>query len=154
MSDDVQMSTPKPFIVRAFYDWVIANDCMPFMAIDATVEGVSLPPSLAGEPQVVFNLSGAAAVGLALGDSLIEFSARFSGVGHHVSFPVSAVLGVYAKENGSGVLFLEDGSISIVGVDLDDFDVAAQVMLPVASKPALKVVSINAHKSKPDGDDA
>jgi stringent starvation protein B len=144
------MYSPKPYIIRAFYDWVEANHCTPFMAIDATEQGVSVPPSLAHEAQVVFDLSANTAAGLALGDRMIEFKARFSGVLHHVRIPPIAVLGVYAKENGSGVLFLEDGSLSIIGVELDAMVDAAKDMPAMASKPKLKVVTINPKKQVPD----
>ena len=39
--------------------------------------------------------------------TLAEFEARFAGVIHHVRFPVSAVLGIYARETGEGMVFSE-----------------------------------------------
>ncbi|TLY66074.1 MAG: hypothetical protein E6K45_08305 [Gammaproteobacteria bacterium] len=44
---------------------------------------------------------------LRLGNHAIEFDARFAGVIYHVRFPVNAVLGIYARETGEGMVFSE-----------------------------------------------
>ena len=149
---NAKTTSTKPYILRAFYDWIVDNQLTPYVAVDTRVDGVLLPPELAHQKEVIFNIDSAAAVGLSLGRQCIEFTARFSGISRHVRFPVNAVLGLYAKENGHGVLFLEDGSLSII--DEPEQSVPAEAP-PVGSveapqrKPHLHVVS----KAPPKKDD-
>ena len=56
---------------------------------------------------VLLNLSEGATQRLRLGNEEVEFDARFAGVIHHVRFPMSAVLGIYARETGEGMVFSE-----------------------------------------------
>jgi stringent starvation protein B len=43
-----------------------------------------------------------------MGNDWLTFNARFSGRQHHVSVPVEAVLAIYSKENGQGMMFAQD----------------------------------------------
>ena len=45
---------------------------------------------------------------LDLSNDYINFKARFSGQSMNVYFPVNAVLAIYAKENGRGMIFQEE----------------------------------------------
>ena len=42
-STEMKMSSNKPYIVRAFYDWISDNDLTPYIVVDATVYGVLMP---------------------------------------------------------------------------------------------------------------
>ena len=146
-------TSTKPYVLRAFYDWIVDNHLTPYVAIDSRVDGVLLPPELAHQKEVIFNIDSAAAVGLSLGRQYIEFTARFSGVSRHVRCPISAVLGLYAKENGYGVLFLEDGSLSIID-ESDDNMPAEAPPVPSADqgrrKPHLHVVGKTSPRKESD----
>jgi stringent starvation protein B len=136
-------TSTKPYVLRAFYDWIVDNHLTPYVAVDTRINGVLLPPELAHQKEVIFNIDSTAAVGLSLGRHHIEFTARFSGISRHVRFPINAVLGLYAKENGYGVLFLEDGSLSII--DEPDSNIPAEAPPAPSSdqgrrKPHLHVV--------------
>ena len=47
---------------------------------------------------------------LLIGADAVEFNARFGGTSRHVRVPVAAVLGIYARETGQGMVFNEDAS--------------------------------------------
>lgn len=112
MSDtpSVPMTSNRPYLLRAIYDWITDNDLTPYVLIDATREGVKVPPQVVKNGQVVLNLAMRAVANLDLGNDWVSFQARFSGVSHHIHVPVQAVLALYAQENGQGMMFPADGS--------------------------------------------
>lgn len=104
------MSSNRPYLLRAIYDWITDNQLTPYVLVDATVEGVRVPPQVVKNGQVVLNLAMRAVANLELGNEFIAFQARFSGVSQAIRIPVPAVLALYAQENGQGMMFpAEDG---------------------------------------------
>ena len=99
------MSSNRPYLLRAIYDWISDNQLTPYMLVDATREGVRVPPQVVKDGQVVLNLAMRAVANLDLGNEWISFSARFSGVSQTINIPVQAVLALYAQENGQGMMF-------------------------------------------------
>ncbi len=89
------------------HQWI--SDCgnTPHVIVDAERAGSEIPQAYVKEGKIVLNLSFNATQRLKLGNADVEFDARFSGVVHHVRFPVAAVLGVYARETGEGMVFSE-----------------------------------------------
>jgi stringent starvation protein B len=87
------------------HQWI--SDCgnTPHVIVDADRAGNEIPRAYVKEGKIVLNLSFTATQRLKLGNEDIEFDARFSGVVHHVSFPVAAVMGIYARETGEGMVF-------------------------------------------------
>lgn len=104
------MSSNRPYLLRAIYDWITDNQLTPYVLVDATVEGVRVPPQVIKNGQVVLNIAMRAVANLELGNDHIRFQARFSGVSQAIRIPVQAVLALYAQENGQGMMFpAEDG---------------------------------------------
>jgi stringent starvation protein B len=101
-STEMKMSSNKPYIVRAFYDWISDNDLTPYIVVDVTVYGVLVPMSYVSDNQIVLNVAASAVGTIALGVDTIEFSARFGGKLEHISVPYGAIATIYAKENGAG----------------------------------------------------
>lgn len=100
------MTPLRPYLIRATYDWILHNGCTPYLLVNTLVDGVWVPQQyVQPDGSIVLNLRPEAAQGLLLGDELIEFSARFGGVPQSVTVPVVAVLALYAKENGRGMVF-------------------------------------------------
>ena len=97
----------RPYLLRAMHQWI--SDCgnTPHVIVDAAREGTEVPRAYVKDGKIVLNLSDGATQRLQLGAEHIEFDARFAGVVHHVRFPVSAVLGIYARETGEGMVFSE-----------------------------------------------
>jgi stringent starvation protein B len=97
----------RPFLLRAMHQWITECGHTPHVIVDAGREGADVPRAYVKEGKIVLNLSQGATQRLHLGNEAVEFDARFAGVIHHVRFPVSAVLGVYARETGEGMVFSE-----------------------------------------------
>jgi stringent starvation protein B len=95
----------RPFLLRAMHEWITECGNTPHVIVDAAHEGAELPRAYVKDGKIVLNLSDSATQRLRLGNDAVEFDARFAGVVHHVCFPVSAVLGVYARETGEGMVF-------------------------------------------------
>lgn len=99
----------RPYLLRAMHEWMVDSGHTPHVIVDAVQEGVQVPAQFVTDGKIVLNLSPSATQGLAIGASLIEFNARFSGVVHHIRIPLPAVLGIYARETGEGMVFQEEG---------------------------------------------
>jgi stringent starvation protein B len=97
----------RPFLLRAMHQWITECGNTPHVIVDAGYEGAEVPRAYVKDGKIVLNLSEGATQHLRLGNEEVEFDARFAGVVHRVRFPVSAVLGVYARETGEGMVFSE-----------------------------------------------
>lgn len=89
---------------------MVDNDLTPHIVVDAAREGLVVPSGYAKDGKVVLNVSPSATRGLDLGNDLVTFEARFGGVSRRVELPVDAVLGIYARESGRGMLFPDEDS--------------------------------------------
>jgi stringent starvation protein B len=96
------MTSSKPYLVRALYEWILDNDTTPYVLVDTSSDQVLIPEGIASDGKVVLNLSPAA------------ISARFNGVAEDLYCPISSLLAIYARENGEGMMFpaeeSDDGS--------------------------------------------
>jgi len=99
------MTSLKPYLIRSIYEWIIDNDMTPHLLVDAEDTRAILPQDFIEDGKIVLNIRPAAIQGLSLGNEEIEFNARFSGKPMHIVTPVTAVLAIYAKENGKGMIF-------------------------------------------------
>lgn len=102
------MTSTRPYLIRAFYDWIVDNDCSPYIVINANIEGVNVPEEYVESGQIVLNVAVSAVNGLVLGDHAIEFQARFGGKIRQIYAPMKSVVAIYAKENGRGMVFAEE----------------------------------------------
>jgi stringent starvation protein B len=102
------MTALRPYLIRAIYEWILDNAMTPYILVDAEREGVDVPPQYVQSGKIVLNLSPEAVVNLALGNETIAFHARFGGVPMQIQIPVQAVLAIYAKETGKGMIFDEE----------------------------------------------
>ncbi len=99
------MTSNRPYLVRALYEWITDNGLTPYLLVDAGQPGVRVPAFAVKDGRVVLNVAARAVSGLQLGNERVDFHARFGGVSHAVSFPIGAVLAIYAQENGQGMMF-------------------------------------------------
>lgn len=103
-----ELTSRRPYLIRALYDWVLDNDLTPHLLVAADAPGVDVPRQfVTDDGKITINVSPTAVRGLALENQLISFSARFSGANHNIAIPPGAVLALYARENGEGMLFGE-----------------------------------------------
>lgn len=106
------MTSTRPYLIRAFYDWIVDNDCTPHIVVNASLPDVMVPEEYVEGGQIVLNIAVSAVSGLLLGDHAIEFQARFGGKIRKVYAPVSSILAIYAKENGRGMVFGEEEGVT------------------------------------------
>ncbi|MBL4712459.1 MAG: ClpXP protease specificity-enhancing factor [Gammaproteobacteria bacterium] len=115
------MTSSRPYLVRAMYQWIADNGMTPHLLVDVTVDDVHVPVEHVQNGKIILNIAPMAINGLILGDAEITFSARFSGKPMELHIPIDAVLAVYAKENGQGMMFSEDdGAMSSPDSDNDN----------------------------------
>lgn len=103
------MKSNRPYLIRAIHEWLLDNNCTPHLLIDASAENVDVPSKYAQDGKIVLNIGPNAVEGFRVTNDEVTFLARFSGVSQLVSLPVPAVLAIYAKENGRGMMFEENG---------------------------------------------
>ena len=102
------MTTHRPYLVRALNEWILDNNCTPYILVNAFEKGVEVPQNFVKDGQIVLNISPIAVQDLLIANEGIEFNGRFGGIPTRVYVPTAAVLGIYAKENGQGMIFDRD----------------------------------------------
>lgn len=103
------MSSSRPYLIRAFYEWIVDNNCTPYILVNATRDGVNVPEEHIKDGQIILNIAPVAVQNLLINNDLLEFDGRFSGVARPVYMPIDAVIGIYARENGKGMIFEAEG---------------------------------------------
>jgi stringent starvation protein B len=99
------MKSNRPYLLKAFYEWIVDSDCTPYIAVDAHVAGVEVPQEFVTDGQIVLNIAPRAVSNFDMNHQSVSFSTRFSGIPIDIIVPVSAVIGIYAHENGQGMVF-------------------------------------------------
>jgi stringent starvation protein B len=102
------MTSNRPYLLRALYQWITDNNMTPHILVDAAVDGIDVPEHAIQKGKVILNIDQAAVRELEMGNEWLTFNARFSGRQHQVSVPVEAVLAIYSKENGQGMMFAQE----------------------------------------------
>ncbi len=100
------MTSSRPYLIRALYEWIVDNDCTPHIVVNAMAKGVEVPQQYVNKDgQIVLNIAPRAVSGLEMTNKAISFSARFGGIPTNIYVPCYAVMGVYARENGQRMMF-------------------------------------------------
>ena len=99
------MTPLKPYLIRSIYEWIVDNQLTPHLLVNAEYPGVVLPNDFIEDGRIVLNIRPEAIQGLMLGNEEIQFNARFAGKAMRIKAPTKAVLAIYAKENGKGMIF-------------------------------------------------
>lgn len=101
-------SAQRPYLLRAMHEWMTDNALTPHIVVDATAADLNLSPEHVRDNKIVLNVSYAATRGLVIGNEAVAFEARFNGVPTALNVPVDAILGIYARESGQGMVFSEE----------------------------------------------
>ncbi|WP_063936223.1 ClpXP protease specificity-enhancing factor [Enterobacter hormaechei] len=115
-----QLSPRRPYLLRAFYEWLLDNQLTPHLVVDVTLPGVQVPMEYARDGQIVLNIAPRAVGNLELANDEVRFNARFGGVPRQVSVPLAAVLAIYARENGAGTMFEPESACDEDAISLND----------------------------------
>ena len=102
------MTSQKPYLIRAVYEWLIDNGATPYLLVDTSFEGVIVPEAFINDDKIVLNIAPDAVQHYDADNESIHFSARFSGKRMELFIPIEAVLGIYGKENNQGMFFSEE----------------------------------------------
>ncbi len=120
--DMSQLSPRRPYLLRAFYEWLLDNQLTPHLVVDVTLPGVNVPMEYARDGQIVLNIAPRAVGNLELANDEVRFNARFGGVPRQVYVPLAAVLAIYARENGAGTMFEPEAAYDEEVSSLNDDD--------------------------------
>lgn len=152
-----QILTPRrPYLLRAFYDWLVENDLTPYIVVDATLPHVDVPQEYVKDGQIILNIAMRAVSDLALGNDKITFSARFGGMPISMDIPLYAITAIYARENGVGTMFDSEPAYEVKLAKLakihmvegDDLEIEA---LEDNSEHDETTISQSTDESKPKG---
>ena len=99
------MTSNRPYLMRAIYEWILDNDMTPHVLIDADLPSVEVPRQYVEEGRIVLNISPGAVQQFAIDNDCLGFSARFGGKPFSIYAPINAVRAVYAAENSEGMMF-------------------------------------------------
>jgi len=114
------MLSNKPYLIRAFYEWIVDSECTPYLLIDASMPRVDVPEQFVEDGQIVLNVAPEAVTDLLIKNKAVTFGARFSGVKKEIYAPIQAVLAIYAMENEQGMFFDPEELEEISDDDFDD----------------------------------
>ncbi|MDD7805106.1 MAG: ClpXP protease specificity-enhancing factor [Endozoicomonas sp. (ex Botrylloides leachii)] len=123
------MTSSRPYMARALYEWILDNNCTPYILVDATREHVEVPTEYVADGQIVLNISPAAVRVLDIGNEILTFEGRFGGRAQTIFVPLDALMAIYAKENGQGMVFEAEESTN------EDGAFIAEVSEPIIESP-------------------
>lgn len=140
MSEQTTFTPTRPYLARAIYEWICDNQLTPYLLVDATQPYIEVPQQFVKDGQIVLNLAPHAVHQLQMSNESISFSARFGGVSKDIYIPISAVLGIYARENGQG-LFFEPSEYADVHIEVNTSETETQQEAKQSKKkPSLRIL--------------
>lgn len=138
----MNMTSSRPYIARAFYEWILDNGCTPYILVDAHKDNVDVPDEHVADGQIVLNISPIAIRALEIGNDILTFEGRFGGRAQTIFVPLGALIAIYAQENGQGMVFdAEEPSAETGDTPSNTPEVnPTPIKPPKSSRPTLKVV--------------
>ena len=103
--DTPTLSPTRPYMVRAIFEWLEDNNLTPYIMVDTNQPNVNVPPEYIQDGRIVLNIASRATGNLKIDNDYVHFNARFGGVSREIWVPMSALMGIYAKENSQGMFF-------------------------------------------------
>ncbi len=137
----MSMTSNRPYLLRALYEWIVDNNGTPHLVVFAHAEGVLVPQQhINKDGQIILNIAPSAVKDLFIANEAVSFSARFSGVVNNIFVPCGAVLGIYGRENGQGMMFEFEASPTPPTPPKPDASKSNSPTLSAVKRPSLKVV--------------
>lgn len=99
------MLVQRPYLLKAFYNWIVDSECTPHIIVDATMSYVDVPQQFVEDGKIVLNIAPRSVMQFSMDDDAVSFNARFSGQPTQIYVPIYAIEGIYARENGEGMMF-------------------------------------------------
>ena len=101
------MNSNRPYLLRALSEWILDNDCTPYLVVDVAGDQVAVPEEYVKNGQIILNIRPDAVLNLLLSNEAVSFEARFAGVPRQIYVPMENIVAVYAQETGQGMTFGE-----------------------------------------------
>jgi len=133
------MLVQRPYLLRAFYDWIVDSECTPHIIVDATQVGVEVPQKFVEDGKIVLNIAPKSVMQFSMNDDAVAFNARFSGQPMQVYVPLYAIEGIYARENGAGTIFPEEPAYQALDNALENAETEKADTKP-SKRPSLTIV--------------
>lgn len=133
------MTPSRPYLLRAFYDWLLDNELTPHLVVDANISNVEVPVQYVQDGQIVLNVSPSAVQNFHMDNEALSFSARFGGIPMQVYIPMAAALAIYARENGAGTMFEPEAAYEL---DEEDFEADFDPLIKEADEPAAQASEV------------
>ncbi|PID48720.1 MAG: ClpXP protease specificity-enhancing factor [Proteobacteria bacterium] len=102
------MTPKRPYLLRAFYDWIVDNNMTPHILVNADAVDVSVPRQHVKDGRIVLNIAPGAVYDFIMDNDAVSFSARFAGVAFYIYCPVYAIMAIYSRETQDGASFPAD----------------------------------------------
>lgn len=149
------MKSSRPYLARALYEWLLDNELTPYLVVDATQPGVEVPRQFVQNGQIVLNVAPMAVRDLFMENQAIGFNARFGGQPMQVMIPTPALIAIYARENGAGMVFGHEPELDAEGFDEhDDSSDESESAGSEASKPELTLTESTPDTPSSDSSEA
>jgi stringent starvation protein B len=126
------MTSQKPYLIRAIYDWLLDNQLTPYLLVSTLIDGVKVPEEYINDDKIVLNIAPDAVQHFQADNQWISFSARFSGRGMELFIPIEAIQGIYGKENNEGMFFTDE--------EVPHPPASPKKTAPKKERPSLKLV--------------
>jgi len=94
-----------PYLIRAYHQWMEDSELTPHILVDCSKANVVVPRPYIQQGKIVLNIASEATSDLLINNETVSFKARFDGKSQTISVPTSAILTIYAGENGEGMFF-------------------------------------------------
>ena len=137
---DALLKSRRPYLLRAMHEWISDNQQTPHIVVDASLQGVEVPRQYVQGGKIILNVSLSATSALNLGNDHVSFRARFGAATYDVMVPIAAVLGIYARETGQGMIFSEADAPQPQPPSPEPPPAASGGGEPKRARPTLKVV--------------
>ncbi len=133
-----ELTSTKPYMIRAIHEWCVDNQLTPHLLVEVNAQ-TKVPMAYVKDGEIVLNLNFSATKDLHFTNEAVTFSARFSGVSNNLYVPISAVKGIFARENGQGMFFEvlpeDENQNKNNEIDFSEKNISLEV-----KKPTLKLV--------------
>lgn len=141
----MSMTPSRAYLLRALNEWILDNDCTPYIVVDATMDHVQVPEEYVNDGQIVLNIIPSSVRNLIMDNEGVSFDARFNGHPHSLYTPIGAITAIYARENGQGMVFGQDAGPTqptppVGGGPDQGHTTQSDQSQPTSSKPQLKIV--------------
>jgi len=136
------MRSSRPYLARALYEWLVDNELTPYLVVDASLPGVEVPRQFVQNDQIVLNVAPTAVRDLYMENQAIGFSARFGGHPMQVMIPIPALIAIYARENGAGMVFGHEPELDAPDSEIEESESSSQIDAEASEKSHKPSLSI------------